>query len=95
MVAAMQDATRGSRKSNIDRLLIAGALPRDAPAARAPHSLQTAPRRFQLQVPSRQSFTTIMKVAAGMPSDSYKLCMALSATGCGRTWSDMVRQRPR
>ena len=62
MVAAMQDATRGSRKSNIDRLLIAGALSRGAPAARAPHSLQTTPRHFQLQVLSCHSFSTIARL---------------------------------
>ena len=58
----VQDDTRGSRKMNIDRLLTAGALPRNAPHARAPSSLQTTPRHFQLQ--ARQSPRTHSKTAA-------------------------------
>ncbi len=45
----LQEGRKGSKKSNIDRLLTAGALSRTAPIARAPSNLQTTPRRFQLQ----------------------------------------------
>lgn len=80
MLGAMQDATRGSRKSNIDRLLTAGALSREAPSAQAPNPLHTAPRRFQLQVLSNQGFSTVVILALVVPSGSHwplmKWCMA-------------------
>ena len=79
-MGATQDATRGSRKSNIDRLLTAGALSREAPAAPAPHPLQTAPRRFQLQVLSNRGFSAIVILALVVPSGSHSWCMAPSAS---------------
>lgn len=48
-----EDGARGiTRKdqTELDRLLTCGALPRDAPLAAAPPSLQSHPKRFQLQV---------------------------------------------